>query len=335
MTHGIRIFEGPARSWYRTLVDQVLAEHDEIPCRQGLALESPHALSAIVPGAADPPAALATVDLPRRGDSRARTTFSVLHALRRILGYHESVLFDRYPILARYTPLEHQHYFPRSIAYLRESLPKSTLSEPWVTRVETASGPQYAVDQVLRAACLLATSPTTRRAFVDFGEGYKPRCMLSWLFLIRNGSIRLHQEMRSNDLVVGMPNDLIDGRTCQIVMAAITGTTIGELHHHASIIQIYRRDIAGVDTVAELSRMDFSETPPHVVKSRMQNTPIVVELSQLVAPWLGHPLREPTEVLQRWRTVMDGIETLFWKFNSACSAENRRCIEHLIGRYRQ
>jgi len=71
MSHTIKLLEGPARSWYSTLIDQVLADHVEIPCRQGLGLESPDALSAIIPGANSVAAALATVDLPRRGDSRA------------------------------------------------------------------------------------------------------------------------------------------------------------------------------------------------------------------------------------------------------------------------
>lgn len=264
---------------------------------------------------------------------RAHTTFSILHAFHRILGYHETVLHDRYPILARYAPAVHKPYFARSIAYSRESLPENVVDEPWVKRVDSPSGPRYAVDQFLRAVCLLSDSPTTRRALVDYGEGYRARCVLSWLFLNRNGRIRIHQNLRSNDLVVGMPNDLVDGRTGQIVLAAITGAGIGELHHHASIIQIYRRDIAGVDTVAELSRMDFSEVPQQAVEARIHSTPIVAELDAIVSPWIGRPLSEPSEGRRRWRTVMSGIEALFWKHNPQCSAENRRCVDHLIGRY--
>ncbi|MCX6017365.1 MAG: thymidylate synthase [Chloroflexi bacterium] len=333
MSHTIKLLEGPARSWYSTLIDQVLADHVEIPCRQGLGLESPDALSAIIPGANSVAAALATVDLPRRGDSRARTTFSILYSLRRILGYHETVLHDRYPILARYTPAVTTPHFARSISYFRESVPNDVIHEPWVTRADTSSGPRYSIDQFQRAVCLLSATPQTRRALIDFGEGFKARCVLSWLFLIRNGNMRIHQNLRSNDLVVGMPNDLIDARTGQIVLAAITGTTIGELHHHASLIQIYRRDIAGIDTVAELSRMDFSSTTLPAIEVRIRNTPIVAELESIAAPWLGRPLQDPSEGMRRWRTIMTSIEALFWKYNPQCSADNRQCVDHLIGRY--
>ena len=130
-----------------------------------------------------------------------------------------------------------------------------------------------------------------------------------------------------------MPNDLIDARTGQIVLAAITGTTIGELHHHASLIQIYRRDIAGIDTVAELSRMDFSSTTLPAIEVRIRNTPIVAELESIAAPWLGRPLQDPSEGMRRWRTIMTSIEALFWKYNPQCSADNRQCVDHLIGRY--
>lgn len=335
MTHGIQTCMGPARTWYRDLVRQVLAEHVEVPCRQGLSLESPDALSAIVPGADGVAAALSGVDLPRRGEARARTTFSVLHAIRRVLGYPEAVLYERYPTLAKYAPSEGAPHLARTIVRSTEHVPDALADEPWVMRVDGPTGRHFLVDQFLRAACLLAHSPTTRRALVEFGEAHRSRCLLHWLFLARAGGLRLSQSMRSNDLVVGMPNDLFDGRVAQIVMAAITGSSVGEMHHHAAIVQIYRKDVAGVDSVAALSRMDLSDIPLPDVEQRMRNTPIVAELAAIVEPWIGTTIDSPDAALKRWRTILNELEQLFWKHNSACSPDHRMRVEHLLGRYEE
>jgi hypothetical protein len=139
MAHGIQTCMGTARTWYRDLVRQVLAEHVEVPCRKGLSLESPDALSAIVPGADGVAAALAGVDLPRRGEARARTTFSVLHALRRVLGYPDAVFYERYPTLAKYAPLDGAPRLARTIVRSTEHVPDTLADEPWVTRVGGSS----------------------------------------------------------------------------------------------------------------------------------------------------------------------------------------------------
>jgi hypothetical protein len=330
---GIITCRGPARGWYRDLVRQVLAEHVEVPCRQGRSLESPDALSVIVPGAANVASALAGVDLPRRGEARARTTFSVLNALRRFLGYPESVLHDRFPILAKYARSDDGSHAPRAIACFTEFVPPALADAPWVSRVDGPGGGHFLVDQVLRAACLLANSPTTRRALVDFGEGHKSRCMLHWLFTIRDGALRLHQSMRSNDLVVGMPNDLIDGRIAQLIMAAIVGAPVGDMHHHAAIVQVYRRDMAGVDCVAELVRMDLTDVALRDVEDRLRTTAVVAELAAIVEPWIHAPLESRAAAVERWRTILDGVERMFWRHNTACRDEQRGRVRHLIGRY--
>ena len=226
-----------------------------------------------MPESKDVYTALAAVDLPRRGDARAHTTFSVLYSLRRILRYHDTVLYDRYPVLARFTPAIHDHYYARSISYLREGVPADMVNEPWVTKFDTPSGLRYSIDQFHRAAKLLCETPQSKRALVDFGEGFKARCVMTWLFVIRNGRMRIQQHMRRNDLVVGMLNNLIDARIAQAIFAAITGTGIGELRHQASLMQIYRRDVAGIDTVAELGRLRRSNETCEEIIMRMSTSP--------------------------------------------------------------
>src|SRR5262249_31918715 len=101
MNHDIIFVMGRAREWYWDLERDIMVNHSVVPCRQGIALESPHSFIAILPAANTVFEALATVDLPRRGKSEQRVTFSILCALRRILGYHDTVLFDKYPVLEK------------------------------------------------------------------------------------------------------------------------------------------------------------------------------------------------------------------------------------------
>src|SRR6266699_4255441 len=148
MDHGIIGFTGPASEWFWKLYDIVMQTHREIPCRQGLALESPHSLISLIPAADGFFTALAAVDVPRRDPAGDRFTFSVLYSLRRILGYHDTVLFDKYPILQKYGDRTTEAFYSRAVSYTREQVPEDLRHEPWVYRINIEGQDSCAVDQL-------------------------------------------------------------------------------------------------------------------------------------------------------------------------------------------
>jgi hypothetical protein len=337
MSSDIFYLTGRARSWYIQLCQQIIENHIEVPCRQGLAYEADRSLIAIFPARTDIYPALAVVDVPRKDDSERRIQFSVMYSLRRLLGYHDTVLFDKYPALRNYWPSMSSPFYARSIFYNRINVPDEFRTEPWVEHVNIEGHQTYSVDQFRRAVYILTTPETrqSKRCLIDFGEGYKARCVMSWLFLIRNDEMQAYQHMRSNDVIVGMPNNLIDIRVGQLLMAAVTGSYIGRCQHYTSLLQIYKRDISGLDCVRvaqklirEASHEDYSLTVQRISKVQ-----IIQELDQITSPYIGRRPRTADEGFARYNGIMSKLEDLFWSYNIECTPEHKACVEHLLGRY--
>jgi hypothetical protein len=328
MNHGMIFHSGWARDWYWSLYQSIIDEHRRLPCRQGVALESPHSLTAVIQHAPTVVTALASVDVPRRPVSRNRIAFAIMDALRRLVGYHETVLFDKYPILSKYVQPVFHPYYSRITAYTREEIPTSFADEPWVRQITHGGRQIIAIDQLMRAVHILssATGRFSRRALVDFGEGYRARCVMSWLFTIRDEELNIYTHMRSNDLMVGLPNDLVSARIAQIVMAACTGAGVGFLHHHADLVQIYEIDIAGqpcVKMLYELRELDPPETPVQT-EDKITSISIVDDLRTVVEPYLNVPVMSSDDGLARYRDIMRQLDELFWLHNPECTTSNRQ-----------
>ena len=141
--------------------------------------------------------------------------------------------------------------------------------------------------------------------------------------------------MRSNDLLVGLPNNLIDARISQIILAACIGVPIGSIHYQSDLLQIYNPDVGGqycAEILANLYAHDQSETEPQTLQ-KMTDIPIIGELSRLLSPFFTIPAKSQVEGLQRWREIMSNLEEMFWNYNQECKPGNRACVAHLIGRY--
>lgn len=267
--------KGHAREWYPSLYADAINVGTKVPCRQGLGLELASPLHVEIPPADSDLEALVMAMTQRRNPAHQRAVFSVAHGIQKFLGLPESYLCDKFPILNRYIRSDEEVTGSRISGYMREMLPEYiTKNSPWIQTVQTNNGPLSSIDQLHHALALLKDSDgkNSRRAFIDFGEGYKPRCVSSWHFIIRDSALTMFQHMRSNDILVGLPNDLASARISQIILAKMIGVNVGTLHHHASIVQLYSPDCAGIDGTEQFSKIDFEYFSENRIRSLLRGS---------------------------------------------------------------
>lgn len=72
-------------------------------------------------------------------------------------------------------------------------------------------------------------------------------CTVAWHFQLRDGTLQLTVFMRSNDVWLGLPYDILSFTTVQRVVAAMLGAAVGPYIHVVSNLHIYEQhfDIAG------------------------------------------------------------------------------------------
>jgi thymidylate synthase len=123
----------------------------------------------------------------------------------------------------------------------------------------------------------LVADPSSRRAVVSIYHGPSDLrqetkdipCTLSLQFLIRDGSLYLRTSMRSNDVWLGLPYDLMQFCMLQCAMAQILDVPIGEYCHTVGSMHMYERDLVhdklgervGMDIQSE-AMMHFDTTNP-------------------------------------------------------------------------
>lgn len=336
MKHKLLMYSGYAREWYWDLFDSLMNENRLIPCQQGLGFESPHSLVIIIPEVDNILEAFSSVDLPRMVNYDKRLTFSLLYSLRRILGYHETVLFDKYPILRKYVSQRNKLFYSRSTSYLREEIPEYLKTKPWVKRIDINGCTYFGIDQIARAAWTLGEPDRqgSRTCLVDFGDGYKSRCVMSWLFIVRDGFVNAYNHMRSNDLLIGMPNDLIDLRLCQLVIVACTGLSIGYLHHQASLFQVYKKDIANTNQLERLLeiRQKYVEEDNSKVINKISRNRLFCDIVDVLQEYMNRPTSNGEESLNRYHVIMQKFQQIFWYHNPECSTENK---QHVLGSFNE
>lgn len=252
------VIKGLACEWYKELYSKCIESGIRQHNRQGLNLELPHPVHIIIPAANSEADAMFSATVHRRSNIENRLLFSMAHGAQKLIGLPESSLSKRFPILNNYINTEEESSFERSVRFIRE--PRQTaikIDEEWISIEENEFGKYDVIDQLHLAIYRIVTSTdsTTRRAYIDFNEGYKPRCVSSWHLLVRDNKLEFHQHSRSTDMLVGMPNDLLAARFAQVALSKILGLKIGELHHQATVVQVYSPDVAGIDGVQSLKRL--------------------------------------------------------------------------------
>lgn len=104
---------------------------------------------------------------------------------------------------------------------------------------------------------LLQRDPDSRQAVMTFFDGRRDLnrdkrdipCTVSAQFLLRDGRLDLGVSMRSNDLWLGTPYDLVQFSILQATVAQALGVEVGTYHHRAGSLHLYDRDIEKAEVI--------------------------------------------------------------------------------------
>lgn len=115
--------------------------------------------------------------------------------------------------------------------------------------VPTQSQWQYVRDE-------LRHDPDSRRAVIQIRSAMDSwlakkdvPCTLALQFFLRGGALHMVANMRSSDLVLGIPHDVFAFTCLQELMALELGVGLGGYTHVANSLHVYDRDRARVDAV--------------------------------------------------------------------------------------
>lgn len=115
----------------------------------------------------------------------------------------------------------------------------------------------------------LRRDPDSRRAVVqirsaaDSWLAHKDvPCTLALQFFLRDRRLHLVVNMRSNDLVLGLPHDVFAFTCFQELMALELGVELGHYTHVANSLHVYDRDAARVKAVLAMPAPDESYSRP-------------------------------------------------------------------------
>jgi thymidylate synthase len=129
----------------------------------------------------------------------------------------------------------------------------------------------FGVDQLLRAVSVLRNNPDSRQVVLQI---YDPAvdlpnpdgtpadsdipCNVTSILKVRDGRLEWLQVMRSNDLHLGLPHDLVQFTTLQEILAGWIGVELGPYHQISDSLHVYQDHF---DAVADSLRQDRIEIP--------------------------------------------------------------------------
>lgn len=113
----------------------------------------------------------------------------------------------------------------------------------------------FGFDQLERAYRALSAESKSRQVVLQIWDGEAdlpsdngvPRsqdipCNIISLLKIRDGRLEWTQIMRSNDLILGVPHNIVQFTSLQEIMAGWLGVEMGGYHHFADSLHLYDRD---------------------------------------------------------------------------------------------
>ena len=115
------------------------------------------------------------------------------------------------------------------------------------------------IDQLERAYQALKSNPQTRQVVLQIWDsridlpqpGGEPAsedipCNVLSILKVRDGALEWFQVMRSNDLYLGLPHNLVQFTTLQEVLAGWLGLRIGSYNHASDSVHVYEKDVEHV-----------------------------------------------------------------------------------------
>jgi thymidylate synthase len=121
-----------------------------------------------------------------------------------------------------------------------------------------------AFGQLGRVFDLLNRDPDSRQAVVTIHDGKQDLlrqtkdvpCTLALQFMVRNGELCLRVTMRSNDVWLGLPYDVVQFMILQQAMASALQLDVGWYHHSVGSLHLYDRDRLKVELALTDTSLD-------------------------------------------------------------------------------
>lgn len=125
---------------------------------------------------------------------------------------------------------------------------------------------RFGIDQLERAFRALSANPDSRQVVLQIWDSPvdMPRedgcpqsedipCNIVALLKLREGRLEWTQIMRSNDLVLGLPHNIIQFTSLQEIVSGWLGVEAGSYHHFADSLHLYERDAPVSERIAPRS----------------------------------------------------------------------------------
>ena len=129
----------------------------------------------------------------------------------------------------------------------------------------------FGFDQLERSYYALQNVPESRQVVIqiyDVGKDFpidngQPRsedipCNICSLLKVRDGKLEWSQIMRSNDILLGMPYNVVQFTSLQEILAGWLGLEVGSYNHYSDSLHLYCRDFnkIGIGQEQELENTD-------------------------------------------------------------------------------
>jgi len=127
-------------------------------------------------------------------------------------------------------------------------------------------GPSHKSSQWSSVAELLRREISTRRAVLSLraerdvsAPTNDMSCTNTIQFIVREGRLHAFVNMRSNDVIWGVPYDVFLFSTLQEFMAVELGLDVGSYHHYAASMHIYERHFSLASSMASINDLDLED----------------------------------------------------------------------------
>ena len=170
----------------------------------------------------------------------------------------------------------------------------------------------FGIDQLERAYRVLSSAQNSRQVVLQIWDTIADLpsddgsaraedvpCNIVALLKVREGRLEWTQVMRSNDLILGLPHNIIQFSSLQEVLAGWLGVELGSYNHFADSLHLYERDAPVSDRIAPrpLPRNADSIAVPNVMSEQS-----FAELAVL-AETLSVPEATPERILSSFQQV--------------------------------
>jgi thymidylate synthase len=148
----------------------------------------------------------------------------------------------------------------------------------------------FGIDQLTRAADALAGKPTTRQVVLQIwdaaadipnSDGSERRadipCNVVSLLKVRDGRLHWTQVLRSNDIVLGVPHNVVQFTLLQEVLAGWLGIGVGPYTQLSDSLHAYARDLEDVKAVSLVPAMRSDDS---LALSLRESQPVLRDLEE-------------------------------------------------------